>query len=348
MTNETESHGVEVWLCATIYVDAESEEAAEAIVAEQAGSRESSEGLELAARDIKLYDFADGAVMSPPVSLYGLASESKLVPTDATGKVYVVEAEHFSVPGRALKLFTSRRDADIEAASMVNIMLGDQGWDQTAKPNSWSAEIEHLQEYHGAAHCYVEISERLIEGGTPDPVRDAADDILKERERIAKALDDEADCTGCDEDAVVVRDCARLVRADFSYDEAERIARIEDAAQAMLDALKEAEDRLAEVLGDDPEASMFETALEQVRAAIAKAEGGAAPTPADTVVLAIDPAKSPGVALMKNGVIVSHHWDSHTELPVEDWQTEVANGDTRQSYQEWVASKVNGAEGGAA
>ncbi|WP_420408670.1 hypothetical protein [Hoeflea sp.] len=76
----TESHGVEVWMCTTIYVDADSEEAAEAIVAKQAGTRDKSEGLELAARDIKLYEFADGAVMSPPVSLYGLASESKLVP----------------------------------------------------------------------------------------------------------------------------------------------------------------------------------------------------------------------------------------------------------------------------
>lgn len=135
MTNEIESHGVEVWMCATIYVDAESEEAAEAIVAKQAGTADKSEGLELAARDIKLYEFADGAVMSPPVSLYGLASQSKLVPAS-------------------------------------------------------------------------------------DPARDAAQD--------------------------------------------------------MLDALKEAEDRLAEVLEDDPDASMFEAALEQVRAVIAKAEGGAA------------------------------------------------------------------------
>lgn len=45
-----------------------------------------------------------------------------------------------------------------------------------------------------------------------------------ERERIANALEEEADTTPCSEDAVVVRDCARLVRANFSYGEAERLA----------------------------------------------------------------------------------------------------------------------------
>lgn len=53
---------------------------------------------------------------------------------------------------------------------------------------------------------------------------DISDQIAAERERIAKALDEEADLSQCAEDAVVVRDCARLVRADFSYEEAERLA----------------------------------------------------------------------------------------------------------------------------
>ncbi|WP_375590168.1 hypothetical protein ABWH89_04885 [Hoeflea alexandrii] len=45
-----------------------------------------------------------------------------------------------------------------------------------------------------------------------------------EREKIASDLDYEASITPCAEDAVVVRDCARLVRANFSYEEAERLA----------------------------------------------------------------------------------------------------------------------------
>jgi hypothetical protein len=37
---------------------------------------------------------------------------------------------------------------------------------------------------------------------------------------------------------------------------------------------------------------------------------------------------------------MSSHWDDHSDHPVADWQYEVANGDTRQSYAEWCASQV--------
>lgn len=53
---------------------------------------------------------------------------------------------------------------------------------------------------------------------------EVASAIAAERERIAAALDEEAETTPCAEDAAVVRDCARLVRADFSYEAAERLA----------------------------------------------------------------------------------------------------------------------------
>lgn len=45
----------------------------------------------------------------------------------------------------------------------------------------------------------------------------------EERERIIQGLEDEAEATPCEEDAMVVADCALLVRADFSYDEADRL-----------------------------------------------------------------------------------------------------------------------------
>jgi hypothetical protein len=35
------------------------------------------------------------------------------------------------------------------------------------------------------------------------------------------------------------------------------------------------------------------------------------------------------------------HWDDVPGHPVEDWQYEVRNGDTRQSYTEWVAGRVD-------
>ena len=34
------------------------------------------------------------------------------------------------------------------------------------------------------------------------------------------------------------------------------------------------------------------------------------------------------------------YWSSHPLYPVDDWQYEVANGDTRQGYWEWVGAKL--------
>ena len=34
------------------------------------------------------------------------------------------------------------------------------------------------------------------------------------------------------------------------------------------------------------------------------------------------------------------HWDDHPDYPVEDWQSEVANGDTRQSYRDWLLCRA--------
>jgi len=33
-------------------------------------------------------------------------------------------------------------------------------------------------------------------------------------------------------------------------------------------------------------------------------------------------------------------WGEHPDHLVEDWQYEVANGDTRSGYWEWVANKI--------
>lgn len=34
------------------------------------------------------------------------------------------------------------------------------------------------------------------------------------------------------------------------------------------------------------------------------------------------------------------HWGAHADYPVEDWQYEVANGDTRLGYWDWVTNKT--------
>lgn len=33
-------------------------------------------------------------------------------------------------------------------------------------------------------------------------------------------------------------------------------------------------------------------------------------------------------------------WGAHPDHPVEDWQYEVANGDTRLGYWDWVAAQL--------
>lgn len=37
--------------------------------------------------------------------------------------------------------------------------------------------------------------------------------------------------------------------------------------------------------------------------------------------------------------IETSHWDNDPDYPPEDWQYEVANGDTRLGYREWVEHK---------
>jgi len=48
--------------------------------------------------------------------------------------------------------------------------------------------------------------------------------ILAERERFAACLEEEADLTPCAEDAMVTRSNANLIRANFSYEDAERLS----------------------------------------------------------------------------------------------------------------------------
>ena len=34
------------------------------------------------------------------------------------------------------------------------------------------------------------------------------------------------------------------------------------------------------------------------------------------------------------------YWEEHPMYPSEDWKCEVASGDTRESYWEWVAGNI--------
>lgn len=80
-------------------------------------------------------------------------------------KVYIMSAEHFSVPGVVVKVCASRGLAVAEGIACTNIILKDcEGFDLVSTEEQMDAAIERIQEIHGAAHCYVNIDEHdLIE-----------------------------------------------------------------------------------------------------------------------------------------------------------------------------------------
>lgn len=43
---------------------------------------------------------------------------------------------------------------------------------------------------------------------------------------------------------------------------------------------------------------------------------------------------------MDNKYDPEDHWSDHPDHPASDWQYEVANGDTRLGYHEWIAAKI--------
>lgn len=77
-------------------------------------------------------------------------------------KVWIVEGEHYSNPGRVLKVFGTKERAEDEAVSLVNIMLSDMGNKKRATRETWVAIEAGLEDYHGAAHCYVIVNEYPI------------------------------------------------------------------------------------------------------------------------------------------------------------------------------------------
>lgn len=84
-------------------------------------------------------------------------------------RIHIVTAEHFSAPGLILKAFATAEGANAEAAELVNIMLNDSPMNSatSATADDWAGHIEALQDYHGAAHCYVEITETELADSRP-------------------------------------------------------------------------------------------------------------------------------------------------------------------------------------
>ena len=73
-------------------------------------------------------------------------------------QVYLVTAEHYSVPGIIVRVAATKERAIWEALLAANIMLRDAGMARVSDESSMNAALERLQDEKGAAHCYVEIS----------------------------------------------------------------------------------------------------------------------------------------------------------------------------------------------
>lgn len=85
--------------------------------------------------------------------------------------VYLLIAEHHTVAGRILEAHATADSANARAADLVRIMAGDSPAARHLDPvtrDNWQAVLERLQDYHGAAHCFVEIEASEIVGTAPD------------------------------------------------------------------------------------------------------------------------------------------------------------------------------------
>lgn len=72
-------------------------------------------------------------------------------------QIYLVVAEHYSVPGIVTKAFDTEDKAKIECVELTNIMLTDSKMPNAGISN-WEGCMAVLQDLYGAAHCYVEYS----------------------------------------------------------------------------------------------------------------------------------------------------------------------------------------------
>ena len=76
--------------------------------------------------------------------------------------VFLMMAEHYSTPGLVVRVCATRARAVSEAIACVNVMLKDNGDPLVATESAMEFALERLQDEHGAAHCYAEISEHEV------------------------------------------------------------------------------------------------------------------------------------------------------------------------------------------
>jgi hypothetical protein len=69
--------------------------------------------------------------------------------------IYLVQAEHWNIPGRMTKAFATERGAQSEAIGVVTIILNDSGLESVG---DWVIDLARVQNIPGAQHCYVDIT----------------------------------------------------------------------------------------------------------------------------------------------------------------------------------------------
>lgn len=92
-------------------------------------------------------------------------------------------------------------------------------------------------EAHGIADEIMKAAEachlKILGRGTAFTIGTIAkainDAVMAERARIVARLLEEAELTPCGEDAMVIRSNAFLIKADFSYEEADRLSEKDEA-----------------------------------------------------------------------------------------------------------------------
>lgn len=81
-------------------------------------------------------------------------------------KIFTVICSHPSVPGVQIVPCASLAIANDEAARLINIVRADStGFDPLpaeATAETWEPVLEQLQDWHGAAHCWLDINESLL------------------------------------------------------------------------------------------------------------------------------------------------------------------------------------------
>ena len=98
----------------------------------------------------------------------GLPSIEPTQPTPA--RIYVLTAEHLSVPGIKTEAHASIESATASAVDLVNIMLADNGDIVRATAEDWKLCLQSLQTEHGEDRCYASIEELNVIGANNNEV----------------------------------------------------------------------------------------------------------------------------------------------------------------------------------